>query len=162
MCECMSLAAIDNTPAQFVEVLKTVSILLLYFLPFCLFVFLSFCLFVYTSCWSNVWRVSSLKSHSLCRYSKVAVTHWVTHWPRSGIELPGQLKTNSQLELNTISHTARCTMWSIKKLIFNCTLHHVTNKKLILNCSKSWFKLRPTIIHAMKYHSCNTDATDNQ
>ena len=47
MCECMSLAAIDNTPAQFVEVLKTVSILLLYFLPF--FAFFSFYLFVFLS-----------------------------------------------------------------------------------------------------------------
>ena len=27
---------------------------------------------------SNVWSVSSLKSHSLCQNSKVAVTHWLT------------------------------------------------------------------------------------
>ena len=36
-------------------------------------------------------RVWSLKSHSLCQNSKVAVSHSVSHWPRSGIELPGQL-----------------------------------------------------------------------
>ena len=60
-----------------------------------------FCLFVFlTSLWSNVWRDSSLKSHSLWWNSKVAVTHWVTHWPSSGIELPGQLKTQLQNLLN--------------------------------------------------------------
>ena len=32
------------------------------FLSFCIFVFLSFCLFVFLLLWSNVWRVSSLKS----------------------------------------------------------------------------------------------------
>ena len=44
--------------------------------------------------WSNVWRVSSLKSHSLCQNSKVAMSQWVSDPPRSGIELPGQLKKN--------------------------------------------------------------------
>ena len=68
------------------------------FLSFCRFVFVvffSFCLFVFfvqTSCWSNVWRVSSFKSRYLCRNSKVAVIHWPTHGPMSGIKLPGQLK----------------------------------------------------------------------
>ena len=38
------------------------------------FVSLFLCLFV----WSNVWQVSSLKSHSLCQNSKVALTHWLT------------------------------------------------------------------------------------
>ena len=51
--------------------------LFVFFLCF-FFVFLSFCPFVWTSIWSNVWRVSSLKSHSLCRNSKVEVTQWVT------------------------------------------------------------------------------------
>ena len=51
---------------------------------FCLFGVLSFCL---DSCWSNVWKVSSLKSHNLCQNSKVAVTDSLTGWPRSGIEL---------------------------------------------------------------------------
>ena len=43
-------------------------------------------------------RCRSLKSHSLCQNSKVALTHSLTHcsalteWLRSGIELPGQLK----------------------------------------------------------------------
>ena len=37
----------------------------------CLFVFLSFCLFA--SFWSNVWRVSNLKSHSFCPNSKVVL-----------------------------------------------------------------------------------------
>ena len=60
-------------------------------LEFCHFVFFLF-FFVWTSCWSNVWRVSSLKSHSLCQNSKVAVSHSLTQWRRSGIELPGQLK----------------------------------------------------------------------
>ena len=46
-------------------------------------VFLSFCLsvclsFVRISLQSNVWRVSSVKSHSLCQNSKVALTHWPT------------------------------------------------------------------------------------
>ena len=47
---------------------------LLYFcyFVFCIFIFVSFCLFVKTSCWSNVWRVSSVKSHSLCQNTKVA------------------------------------------------------------------------------------------
>ena len=47
-------------------------------LPLCrfvFFVFLSFHLFVFLSLWSNVWRVSSLKSHSLCQNSKVALTY---------------------------------------------------------------------------------------
>ena len=44
------------------------------------FVFLYFCLFVQTSLWSNVWRIWSLKSHSLCQNSKVAVTDWLTEW----------------------------------------------------------------------------------
>ena len=47
--------------------------------------------FLTPSPWSNVWRGSSLKSHSLCQNSKVAPT---TKTPRSGIELPGQLKTS--------------------------------------------------------------------
>ena len=61
------------------------------FLPFYVFlsfVFLSFCiflccLFVQTSLRSNVWRVSSFKSHYLSWNSKVAVTEWLTaltHW----------------------------------------------------------------------------------
>ena len=57
-------------------------------LSFCLFVFLYLCLFVWTSCWSNVWRISSLKSHYLCQNSKVALSYSA----RVGIELPGQLK----------------------------------------------------------------------
>ena len=58
------------------------------FLSFCLFVFLSFWLFVFLYffvClsrhqigWSNVWVVSSFKSHNLCRNCKVAVTDWLT------------------------------------------------------------------------------------
>ena len=49
----------------------------LYFLSFyifCLFVF-----FVFLSLWSSVWRVSSLKSHSLYPNSKVALIDWLTH-----------------------------------------------------------------------------------
>ena len=53
--------------------------------------FLHFC---FTSLWWDIWRISSLKSHSLCRDSKVALTDWLTQWPRSGIELPGQLIIN--------------------------------------------------------------------
>ena len=45
---------------------------------FCLFVILSFCVFIWISLWSNVWRVSSLKSHSLCQNSTVALTDWLT------------------------------------------------------------------------------------
>ena len=41
-------------------------------LSFCLSAFLCFCL------WSNVWRVSSLESLSLCQNSKVAPTHWLS------------------------------------------------------------------------------------
>ena len=52
-------------------------VVILSFLSFCLFVFLSVCLFVCMSfcldlCWSNVWKVSNRKSHSLCQNSKVA------------------------------------------------------------------------------------------
>jgi len=76
-------------------------------LSFCLFVFLSFSLSVFLSfcvesCWSNVWKVSSFKSHYLCKNSKVAVTDSVTQWPRSGIELPGQLKINLRLFTQSI------------------------------------------------------------
>ena len=48
------------------------------FLSFCLFVFLFFFLFVQTSLWPNVWRVSSVKSHSLCQNSKVALSDSLT------------------------------------------------------------------------------------
>ena len=48
------------------DLLSFLSFCLFVFLSFCLFVFLSFCLFVLTSCWSNVWKVSSLKCHALC------------------------------------------------------------------------------------------------
>ena len=57
------------------------------FWPLCLFVFLYFCLFfifVRTSLWSNVWRVSSVKSCSLYQNSKVAVTHSLTHLTDQG------------------------------------------------------------------------------
>ena len=43
------------------------------FVCFCIFVFWSFCwfcLFVFMSSWSNVWRVSSFKSHYLCQILK--------------------------------------------------------------------------------------------
>ena len=50
------------------------SFCILVFWPFCLYIFMPFCLFVWTSCRSNVWRKSSLKSHSLCQNSKVALT----------------------------------------------------------------------------------------
>ena len=49
----------------------------------CIFVFLSFCPDI-----TLIKCLKSLKSHSLCQNSKVAVSHS----PRSGIELPGQLK----------------------------------------------------------------------
>ena len=42
----------------------------------CLFVLLSFCLL--SRLWSNVWRVSSLKSHSLCPNSKLAASESLT------------------------------------------------------------------------------------
>ena len=35
---------------------------------------------VQTSLWSNVWRVWSVKSHSLCQNSKVAPTQSLTDW----------------------------------------------------------------------------------
>ena len=54
------------------------SFCLFVFLSFCLFCLFSFCLFFLTSLRSNVWRVSSFKSHYLCQNSKVAVTHWLT------------------------------------------------------------------------------------
>ena len=38
----------------------------------------SYCLFVLTSLWSNVWRVSSLKSHSFFPNSKWSLTHSLT------------------------------------------------------------------------------------
>ena len=40
----------------------------------CLFVLLSFHLFVLTPIRSNIWKVSNLKSHSLCPHSKLAVS----------------------------------------------------------------------------------------
>ena len=56
---------------------------LLSFCFFCLLVFLSFCLFVQTSLWSNVWRVSTLKSQNSLfvpkfQSNKVAVTDSLT------------------------------------------------------------------------------------
>ena len=70
------------------------------FLSFCLFVFssilcfvfLSFCLFVFLS-WINsdqMSRGSQVSKVTIC----VKFLKWrsVTEWPRSGIELPGQLK----------------------------------------------------------------------
>ena len=70
------------------------SFFLLFLVFFVFFVFLSFCLFVWPSLRSNVWRVSSVKnkSNSLCQNSKVALSDSVTQCPRSGGELPGQLK----------------------------------------------------------------------
>ena len=56
----------------------SVLLFFLSFLHFFLSVFCLFCLFVQTSCWSNVWRASSLKSPCLCRNSKVAVTDSLT------------------------------------------------------------------------------------
>ena len=61
----------------------------------CLFVFLSFCPFVFLSFFLDITLIkcltqwSSLKCHTLCQNSKVAVSHWQR--PREGIELPGQL-----------------------------------------------------------------------
>ena len=49
-----------------------------FFVSFCLFAFLSFCFFLDISLWSYVLRTSSVKSHSLCWNSKVAVTQWLT------------------------------------------------------------------------------------
>ena len=68
------------------------------FFTICLFVFFPFCLFVFLS-----WQHSDQMSEG-SQVSKVtlcvkilkwqSVTHPLSHWPRSGIELPGQLKIN--------------------------------------------------------------------
>ena len=88
--------------------------------------------FLTLSPWSNVWRVSSLKSHSLCQNSKVAVTK--TKTPRSGIELPGQLKTLNGLAFTVSkSHTfapSHCQCHRLELYISSCLSsvsisHHV-------------------------------------
>ena len=109
------------------------SFVFLYFvvLYFCLF--LSFCLFVFLSFCPDVILIKCLKglksqSHSLCPNSKVTVTQWVSDWPRSGIELPGQLKTNeicSEMFCgNAISpHDVcgwRCFHHTTLSLVFSC------------------------------------------
>ena len=60
-------------PCLFMTVFNQTSFGVLFCLcPLCLF-----SLFVLTSLWSNVWKVSSLKSHSLCPNSEVALTDWL-------------------------------------------------------------------------------------
>ena len=77
-----------------------------YFLKFSFLIVKGVLKFFSSSLWSNVWRVSSFKSNYLSQNSKVAVTQSLTHWPRSGIELPGQLKTwFFELEFE---HITRC------------------------------------------------------
>ena len=74
------------------------------FSSFCLFVFLSFCLFVFLSFCLSVF-LSRHHSDQMSEGSEVSkvtlcvkvlkwhpLSHWLTHSPRSGIELPGQLK----------------------------------------------------------------------
>ena len=102
-----------KTPCLFFVFLHFCFFVFFSFHLFCPFVFLSwFCLFSFCPsvfCLSvflsditliicPILRTSSLKSHSLCQNSKVAATDSISHWPRSGIELPGQLKNLSFLD----------------------------------------------------------------
>ena len=120
------------------------SFCLLGLLSFCLFVFLSFCLFVFclfvlTSCWSIVWRVSSVKSHSLCQNSKVALTQR----PRSGIELPGQLKALKNLRIK----------FELKKIVVNTLWKswQIGYKKLTKKDNRHWLFSQESLAIWPKY-----------
>ena len=85
-------------------------------LSFCLFVFLSFCLFVFLfrHHFDQMSEGSEVSKVTLC--VKIQKWHWVSHWPtdwpRSGIELPGQLK-KSIIFFKTfffIFSTVRCSI----------------------------------------------------
>ena len=83
LCLFVSLSFLSFSLFVCLSFFVSLSFCIFVFMALCLFVFLSFsilsfCLFVWTSLWSNVWRVSSLKSHSFCRNSKVTLNHWLS------------------------------------------------------------------------------------
>ena len=61
-------------PLSFLFVFSLVSFVFFVFFLSSLY----FYLFFHTILWSSVWKVSSVKSHSLCQNSKVAPSHWLT------------------------------------------------------------------------------------
>ena len=71
-----------------------------------------------TSLQSNVLRVSSLESHYLCQNSEVAVTDW----PRSGSELPGQLKTTFPVRM-AMQLIRKCWLGWISAFQVKCWCH---------------------------------------
>ena len=65
------------------------------FSSFSLSTFLSLFVFLSDITRSNVWGVSKV---TLC--DQILKWHWLTHWPRVGIELPGQLKKALNSDFN--------------------------------------------------------------
>ena len=84
--------------------LALLSFFLFVFLSFCTFrnfCILYFCLFVFSS-WHHTDQMSEgsqVSKVTICvkilKWQWLTAVHWLTDWPRSGIELPGQLKTDS-------------------------------------------------------------------
>ena len=71
-----SLAGFKHRETALTSLYETLFFVLFFIVFLSLFfVFLTFCLFVLTSLWSNISRVSSLKSYSLGQSSRVAVSH---------------------------------------------------------------------------------------
>ena len=112
-------------------------------------IFLSVCLFVLTSLWPNVWRVSSIQSHSLCPNSKVAPSHWRT---RVDFELPGQLKKHLLFHQIEKTHINSCA-FHIQ------ILHHCSGKYIIQKSYKGkyWFSEQTYewVGNGMEYFSWN-------
>ena len=73
------------------------------FLPFCYFVFLLFCLFVMMPFCFSFFKCLKciICQKSLFVSNLKSGTEWPTHWPRSGIELQGQLKILTNLTNTT-------------------------------------------------------------
>ena len=71
-----SLAGFKHRETALTSLYETLFFVLFFIVFLSLFfVFLTFCLFVLTSLWSNISRVSSLKSYFLGQSSRVAVSH---------------------------------------------------------------------------------------
>ena len=100
------------------------SFCLFVFLSFCLFVFLPFCLFVFLS-WHHSDQMSEgsqvLKVTLCVKILKwQSMTHSLTHWPRSGIELQAQLKNSTWYifaiyALFSISAWVVATVWPLRR-----------------------------------------------
>ena len=135
-------------------VLVSWSIGIFVFLSYCLCVFLSFCLFslilIFSyfclfvlilerkTIWTKFWR----RRKRLCSFFKISKVS-VIHWPRVGVEVPGQLKMTKYRNWASFEPTY-CNSWNVKV--------QMLDQSLILNL------ISITLEHSVPVWSCQPSA----